>query len=750
MNRTCVLRVSLGVGMMLSSAVFGAEAPTFTAKPTAVKSGNGAKISFAVSAPTDVAVYIENAKGEVIRHLVAGALGNNPPAPLRPGLAQEIEWDGKGDYGRAVLPSVASGEGGYRVRVALGLSAKYDSVIQSKQDDLQVIQALGVGPDGTLYVNNYVNTAPWIHYQILAFDREGKYLRMVFPYPASLKKDAVAGHGVIDVNGQTIPAPWMQKSLYQPPDIATPIGPACTALAVSGDGKEIYGMGGRRRPLLGASIMRMGVDGSAPDINLFEPLGPGRVDIFEKAGGVALSSDGKTLFFAGLLSGKGSKESAAVYAIAVPERKNMKVFYGTPEKAGKEPGLLGGAVASIASDGKGRLVIADSKNGRLVVVSEADGKFVRDIKVDKVVSVGISRKSGVMYATTESGEGRSGLVRFDSVEAEKASASVGLPVWSKHCMAVDATSDNPVIWIGDVQGMLVRAEDAGGKITHKVVSPGRKKDGLDNSYLCLTADRLRREIYLRNGKGGQVWQRFSETTGKLESLDVPRGVGGGGGKGLALTPAPDGNLYGLKWPYQIYKMDRNGKPLAWENPRRPVSGEYDHTQRKGVQPKLEPDIIYGPTSMGEVPHTMGINWGTGNILVFETPDGQRSMKALLEYLPTGQLRSKDPVIWKATDAVVGPKLDAMGNIYIAEVVRPKGWYCPEELRQTETREDHGGGMGVAGNRACWALRVQLRERDVRRGRVRKVVLCGPVSVLRACGGYGGQSDVADRALWQRG
>jgi len=47
-----------------------------------------------------VAVFVEDAKGEVVRHLVAGALGDNPPPPLKPGLSQSLEWDGKADYGK--------------------------------------------------------------------------------------------------------------------------------------------------------------------------------------------------------------------------------------------------------------------------------------------------------------------------------------------------------------------------------------------------------------------------------------------------------------------------------------------------------------------------------------------------------------------------------------------------------------------------------------------------------------------------
>ena len=48
-------------------------------------------------------VAIEDAKGKVVRHLVAGMLGKNPPAPLQPNsLAQTLTWDGKDDFGKAL------------------------------------------------------------------------------------------------------------------------------------------------------------------------------------------------------------------------------------------------------------------------------------------------------------------------------------------------------------------------------------------------------------------------------------------------------------------------------------------------------------------------------------------------------------------------------------------------------------------------------------------------------------------------
>src|SRR5262249_13617806 len=122
------MRFAMIIVLMALALALGGEAAeqqvTFAAKPTATKTAGGkVRIEFAVSRETDVTVAIEDAGGKVVRRLVSGVLGNNPPAPLKPGLAQSIEWDGKADWGKAA-PS-----GPFKVRVMLGLGAKYDKEV---------------------------------------------------------------------------------------------------------------------------------------------------------------------------------------------------------------------------------------------------------------------------------------------------------------------------------------------------------------------------------------------------------------------------------------------------------------------------------------------------------------------------------------------------------------------------------------------------------------------------------------------
>jgi len=56
-----------------------AAPPKFAKKPTVTKAGDKVRIEFAADRETDVAVFIEDAKGKVVRNLVAGR-----PCPWHP------------------------------------------------------------------------------------------------------------------------------------------------------------------------------------------------------------------------------------------------------------------------------------------------------------------------------------------------------------------------------------------------------------------------------------------------------------------------------------------------------------------------------------------------------------------------------------------------------------------------------------------------------------------------------------------
>jgi hypothetical protein len=101
---------------------------------------------------------------------VAGVLGKNPPPPLQPGLAQSIEWDGRADWGRL------AGAGPFRVRVALGLGAKYDRVVVGDPANKRVVV---VSEKDGAFAGSFPTISTGIDLD-LSVDRVGKavYVRM--------------------------------------------------------------------------------------------------------------------------------------------------------------------------------------------------------------------------------------------------------------------------------------------------------------------------------------------------------------------------------------------------------------------------------------------------------------------------------------------------------------------------------------------------------------------------------------------
>ena len=194
------------VACLTAPAVSGEPPAAFSAKPAVSGAGGKVTVSFALSGRSDVEVAILDARGAVVRHLAAGVLGaeNPPPAPLKPGLSQSLEWDGKDDYGQ--LPPSTVHPPPFSLRVRLGMGVKLDRIAggdpyafyskdMGQGDHARWgITGLEAKPDGNVYlmgnVNNYGPVA------IRQYDVLGNFRRTVYPPPAGKPVEAVKGWGV--------------------------------------------------------------------------------------------------------------------------------------------------------------------------------------------------------------------------------------------------------------------------------------------------------------------------------------------------------------------------------------------------------------------------------------------------------------------------------------------------------------------------------------------------------------------------
>ena len=199
------------------------EAVQFTVGPKAVTADGQVKITFAVSAPTDVEVAVLDARGEVVRHLAAGALSGAapPPAPLKPGLSQTLVWDGNDDSGRSVFPpsrlqaerrgegrglspltpalSRQGQRGTFKVRVRLGLRVELDGFIGENKHHFGGFWGMATDPEGNVYIfgSSTGNRSPQGTQYIQVLGRDGRYVRTIMPMPANLPPDSLKAFDVV-------------------------------------------------------------------------------------------------------------------------------------------------------------------------------------------------------------------------------------------------------------------------------------------------------------------------------------------------------------------------------------------------------------------------------------------------------------------------------------------------------------------------------------------------------------------------
>lgn len=169
--------------LLCGPALAAEAAPGFAGKPRVEKQGGKYVITFAPGRACDAAVSVVGPDGRTVRHLAAGVLGPNAPAPFQKGtLAQRLEWDGRDDRG-------APAPAGCSVRVGLGLTAKLDKALGWDPLTLPPVVGLGCGPDGTLYA---LCGTRWSS-TLVALSREGEYLRTILPWPATLPPGKLRG-----------------------------------------------------------------------------------------------------------------------------------------------------------------------------------------------------------------------------------------------------------------------------------------------------------------------------------------------------------------------------------------------------------------------------------------------------------------------------------------------------------------------------------------------------------------------------
>jgi hypothetical protein len=448
----------LALAVAITAQLALAGEVTFATRPVVKKAGGKTTISFAVSAKTDVEVAILDKSGKVVRHLAAGVLGAKaaPPAPLKAGLSQKLEWDGKDDYGEAVKG------GPFKIRVRAGMSARLDRIVggdpyayyskEMGQGDHAAWRVTGLEAksDGKVYVlgnaNNYGPPA------LRQYDAEGNYLKTVFPPPAGKPIADVKGWGV------TVKADGTYMPQYN--DLRSPALGKTLICGTRGRIANLVPSPGKDQLLLeyGCKGTTIKTDGT---LRAYQPRPffgaaklPGRGRLIGP-GYYAPAPDGKSLYVSGLFSCKrkrsysrvlgadatGFWRDGQVWKLDLATRK-MSVFFALDEKKvladmksrggsiGHSSSMPCAALHGVAVDAQGRVFICDRQNERVVIL-DSNAKVLREIPVKYPDAIALNPTSKAIYVTTRFGnyhrKGEMKLLKFsDWTKDSKPSLSLPL------------------------------------------------------------------------------------------------------------------------------------------------------------------------------------------------------------------------------------------------------------------------------------------------------------------------------------
>ncbi|MHC4916475.1 MAG: SMP-30/gluconolactonase/LRE family protein [Planctomycetota bacterium] len=636
-------RALLAFGLCISVAAAGEKAPGFAKKPTATKAGGKVKIEFAASGETDCAVYVLNSRGKVVRHLVAGVLGEKPPAPLKPGLSQSIEWDGRDDLGKP-----AAG-GPFKVRVALGLKPAFAGTIGDNPARIQGVMGLACGPGGEVFAFHiYGGLHPGDASGVCSvYSREGKYLRTVVPYPANLPEEKLKGLKRLEIEpGLKVPFVYQGETRSLIPGVGnlTAMQPVVTA-----DGKLIfaglqevsrYNQQGRIQV-----VALNAADGSPLD---GKPL---RTVLTESAhnGCLAVAPDGKTFYASFLRSRKKSLKATL----------GGTVFKFTLDDAKPTPFLKGGGVSEargIAVDSGGNVYVADGKGGK-VAVFKPDGSPLGEVEVTSPDRVQVHPKTGAVYVTSIGAKIK--LFKFASMKASKPVASIDLPFFKKDgsaALALDASAEPPVLWYGEERGGyrkvgLRRIEDMGASFGDAVDINALNPGECGGRILNLSVNREKQLLLV----GNRIY-------------DLKSGKFGGGitAKGYSDIGA-DGNIFRQALKKTTARYGPDLKPLPFAKGEKGTLQGMSGTMRlrgRGATSDLHGNVY----SLWE--------WRDAGI---SKSVGAEHPNALHKYAFDGAL-IKEKLVDSHIRYIFGPRVDPAGNIYVLVGARPGKELLPPGLK----------------------------------------------------------------------
>ena len=696
--------------LAFAAAAFPALAgeASFSAKPSVTRAGDKLSIGFAVGASTDVEVAILSADGKVVRHLAAGVLGgkNPPPDPLKPGLVQALEWNGKDDFGKKA-------EGGpFKVRMRAGTNVKFGRFIGEDPCNFGSQESVVTDEAGNVYIAGARGDGNQMAMCLRVFDAEGRYLRELLPFPASLPPHAMKEVARWDSEAQA----WRPRNLrnLNPDFYGQPGGywanPALTLVGATSKGGVLLTQG--------SHLYRLAADGAVAGDSFVAGKLWGKKGLPNSGGGplhLKQSPDGKYLYLSGPYSSKTAYGHTAdpdfppgrVYRMEVGKGTlepfvNLPVIGENPAKAGlgwtskhiSHPSnytVPHGPIHGLAVDKNGNVLVAD-QDGQRVAMFDAAGKEVDKIDVPYADLVAIHPRTGVVYVLTKEIKGyhqyKKTLLKFSPSAGSGGSAwkeakqsavlDLGTDGASMPEMALAAGEKSTVLWVSGVKGGLVPVEDKGTAF-EPVKHHFAPRPDVPRDWGRLAVDHDRDEIYVSNGCVG-FW-RYNGQTGEGDVLKKD----GKPFHGTDLAVGYDGLLYvrtGNSFSGPLERFTRELAPAPYAATGTHVLSPYIYNRmgngmaERGLGVGLD-GKVYLSFMYKWVAYAMG-GWGA---------DGKPLKGKYLEGVFPGT--GKYPPDLKA--AIIGPmpqmnggiRVDMKGDLYVGLMYRPKGFTPPKGFEKDQ-------------------------------------------------------------------
>lgn len=737
--------VSFAMLFACSAQVSLADEIKFTAPPTAVRSSDKVAISFAVNQSTDVEAAILDRKGRIVRHLAAGVIGgkNPPPAPLKPGLSQTIHWDGTDDLGKR-----AAG-GPFKVRIQAGMNVRFGRTIGGSSTTGSVVgmpgrapvNGLAVDERGNLYVKmmsavgSHGNSGLW-PWHVRKFDRTGKYLKTILPYPPSTGTRKATGVELITGAGGPF-TPANQNSLY-------PVFSALGNEIVSRiTGNQLAFVYSERRQLKLFSL-----DGSNKLRTI--PMWPSKaklncprwLDIQ-----VALSPDGRVAYYSNVA---GTAYNGKTPSDVDPRWPQGRIYRHDLTKPDASPTVFADldlpdfrkhpywmpsawdkktAAAGMDTDAKGNVLVCDLVNGQVVEISPA-GKRLSKTAIPWPDKVMVSRKSGTLYVisrkVSRAAPSPATLYKIVGRDADaQVVAKLPLPGTVGGAYTLDESEETPVIWLAGQtthqadSTKLLRVEDRG----KKLVVTGDDFLNQDKTAIqfvgYVDVDREAELVYVTRS-GGTVW-RYDGRRGKGGPLKI---------KAVDLAIGPGGHVYtwgtdgGYDGPIGRFTRDLKPAPL-------PSTGKHTFGHLSGRAGRGNSVCGMDVDVHGRVFATWGVNEchvraydESGRLVDFDRKISLSDRRGPPKKIPV------------AISGMVGYggsiRLDAQGNIYVLQHGLPKDHKPPPGYESDEAYRRAVGTIykfspkGGELKRDGWSITGAI-------GALNRYPGCGPISRWRSDG-----------------